>query len=95
MLERLADIRGALEEAEAAISDTEGMYGRESARAWMWAALSELEVMERENPFRTAMLDRQANDYDAARWPRAEGEMRNLPFTRLIELVGRPMRVKP
>ena len=78
MLERLEDIKGALEEADLAILHTTGMYGRESAMAWMSAALVELEALGQ-----TAgvylISEAQVHDYcdaklrdqqrAAARWP--------------------------
>ena len=48
MLEKLEYIHGALETAEACLLDSVGEYGKEEARAWIWAALTELEALRRE-----------------------------------------------
>ena len=78
MLEHLADIKGALEEADLAILHTTGMYGRESAMAWIWAALVELEEAERDVEISNDMFARAERNLakiitgmerEAARWP--------------------------
>lgn len=69
MIEQLDYIHGALEEAEAAVFDTTGRYGRDEARAWIWAALVELEALKWES--RGCGIDSPVTDEqrEAARWP--------------------------
>ncbi len=71
-------IHGALETAEQCLLDSVGPYGKEEARAWIWAVLTELEELRREEAVHETAADvwEQARRA-AARWPRDEGEMRN------------------
>ena len=85
-LSSLDYIHGALETAEACLLGSVGMYGKEEARAWIWAALTELEALRREahkgeldryDAMRAAGIPVTEEQRIAARWPRDEGEMRN------------------
>ncbi len=57
MLERLDYIHGALETAEECLLDSVGTYGKETARAWIWAALTELEALRREEAVHETTAD--------------------------------------
>lgn len=66
MLEKLEYIHGALETAEQCLLDSTGEYGKEEARAWIWAALTELEALRR-SPGICLIAEAQGSNYcDAA-----------------------------
>ena len=84
MLERLEYIHGALETAEACLLESVGEYGKEEARAWIWAVLTELEALRRDahkgeldryDAMRAAGIPVTEEQRIAARWPATMGHL--------------------
>ena len=75
MLEKLDYLHGALEEADECLLGSVGMYGKDETRAWIWAALTELEELrlfaEADAEERHELIMEDHEQRVAARWPRA------------------------